>query len=297
MPDKVAILSGGTSSERAVALRSAENVFAELKTKFDLKIFDFPNDIDNFYKERKNFIAALPVFHGPGGEDGVVQGFLKTLKIPFIFSDVKAHAVGMDKILSKILITKNNLLTPDYKLVNTKTKFIKPIIIKPVVGGSSIGINIAHNQEELDQAIDEALKYDQQVLLEDYIQGQEFTVVVVEKNNKLQALPVIEIKSSNSFFDYDSKYDPKLAEEICPAKISDSLSSDLQAQSIKIHNIIGCRHLSRSDFIVVDNKIYFLEINTIPGMTKESLLPKAIKTANLSFADLLEEWIKGLSKR
>ena len=202
----------------------------------------------------------------------------------------------MDKLISKILITKNNLLTPDYKLVNTKTKFIKPVIVKPVAGGSSIGISIANNQKELDKAIDQALKYDKQILLENYIQGQEFTVVVIEQNNKLQTLPVIEIKSKNSFFDYASKYDPKLAEEICPALIDDSLAKDLQEQSIKIHQIIGCRHLSRSDFIVSDNKAYFLEINTIPGMTKESLLPKAIKAANLNFGDILGQWIKDLSK-
>ena len=109
-------------------------------------------------------------------------------------------------------------------------------------------------------------------------------------------MPVIEIKSKNSFFDYASKYDPKLAEEICPALIDDSLAKDLQEQSIKIHQIIGCRHLSRSDFIVSDNKAYFLEINTIPGMTKESLLPKAIKAANLNFGDILGQWIKDLSK-
>ncbi len=296
MSNKIAILTGGTSSEREIALLSAKNVVEELKSKFELKIFDFPKNIDAFYKEYKNFAVSIPIFHGPGGEDGVIQGFLKTLKIPFIFSDVKAHAIGMDKVLSKILVAKNNILTPDYQLANKQTKFIKPVIIKPLTGGSSIGINIANNQEELDQAISQALKYDDQILLEDYIQGQEFTVVVIEQNNKTQALPVIEIKSKNTFFDFDSKYDPKLAEEICPADIDNTLTNKLQDQAIKIHNIIGCRHISRSDFIVLNNKIYFLEINTIPGMTKKSLLPKAIKAANMDFGDLLQEWVEDLSK-
>ena len=183
MSNKIAILTGGTSSEREIALLSAKNVVEELKSKFELKIFDFPKNIDAFYKEYKNFAVSIPIFHGPGGEDGVIQGFLKTLKIPFIFSDVKAHAIGMDKVLSKILVAKNNILTPDYQLANKQTKFIKPVIIKPLTGGSSIGINIANNQEELDQAISQALKYDDQILLEDYIQGQEFTVVVIEQNN------------------------------------------------------------------------------------------------------------------
>jgi D-alanine-D-alanine ligase len=293
---KVAILSGGKSSERDIALQSAKNVLQKIKQRFDIKFFDFPKDIDTFYKTHKDFSVAIPIFHGPGGEDGVIQSFLKTLDMPFIFSDVKAHAIGMDKVLSKILITKHNLLTPDYKLINTQTEFIKPVVVKPLAGGSSIGISIANNQTELDKAITTALQYDDQVLLEDYIQGQEYTVVIVEQNKKIRALPVIQIKSNNDFFDYASKYNPKLVEEICPAVISDDLAKNLQEQSIKIHQIIGCRHLSRSDFIVSNKQIYFLEINTIPGMTKKSLLPKAIKAANLDFTDLLEEWIKDLSK-
>jgi len=293
---KIAVLTGGDSSERDVALASSKNVVNSLKSKYKVAVFDFPKDLDKFLKVYKKYKVAVPVFHGPGGEDGVIQGFLKTLNIPFIFSDVEAHAVAMDKYLTKYLAKQNNILVADNQILNklTKLKFEKSVVIKPLAGGSSIGISIAHNQIDLDKALKNAFKYSNKVLVEDYIKGREFTVPVIDKNNTTFALPVVEVISKNEFFDYQSKYDDKLVDEICPAQIDDDLAKQLQEQALKMHKALGARYISRSDFIVANNKIYFLETNTIPGMTNNSLLPKSIRAGGENFADLLDIWIKSV---
>lgn len=294
---KIAVLSGGNSSERTIALQSAKNVIQILSKRFEVHFFDIPKDINKFCRQSKKFAVAVPVFHGPGGESGIVQGFLETLGVAYIFSSPAAHAIGMNKLLTKTLAKTAGVLTPNDKIVSkNKIKFIKPVVVKPVAGGSSIGINIAHSQKELDKFIKFAYKYDSQVYLEDYIKGDEFTVAVIDSCGQTLALPPVAIRSKNKFFDYQSKYDPKLFEEICPAPISVALAKRLKTQAVKIHNIIGCRHISRSDFIVRSGKIYFLEINTIPGMTKNSLLPKAIRAQGLDFAELLAEWILSNSR-
>ena len=295
---KIAVLTGGNSSERSVALQSTKGIINPLRKRYDVKVFDFPKGIDTFIKEYKNYHLAIPIFHGAGGEDGQVQGYLNILGVPFIFSDVAAHALGMNKIFTKEIIRVAGLLTPKHQVVSSGQKFIykKPVVIKPVAGGSSIGINIANNQEQVNKFIKEALKYSDQVLVEDYIEGDEFTVPVIEDRQKIISLPVIQIKSKHKFFDYQSKYNAALVEEICPAPIKSNLSQDLQKAAVQAHKLIGARHLSRSDFIVNKNKLYFLEINTIPGMTKESLLPKAIRAAGLDFIELLDQWIKSTIK-
>lgn len=292
----IAVLTGGTSSEREIALKSAINVVNTLKEKYRVESFDLPQDLSRFLEKYQSFDVAIPVFHGPGGEDGVIQGFLKTLNLPFIFSDVEAQAVGMNKYLTKQIIEKLGILTPEYELLteHKKIKYTKPLVIKPEPGGSSIGVSIVHNQAELDQALKEAWQYADKILLEEYIAGEEFTVPIIEVRNKIKALPVIQIVSKNKFFDYKSKYDATLVDEICPAQIDHKLAIKLQATAIKVHQAIKARHLSRSDFIVADQKIYFLEINTIPGMTGESLLPKAIKTAKMDFLELLEAWMRSV---
>lgn len=293
---KIALLTGGQSSEREVALASSKNVYRCLIDNHQIDIFDLPKDLDSFLRKYKNYQVAIPVFHGPGGEDGQIQGLLKTLSLPFIFSDIEAHAIGMDKYVSKQLAEAIGLLVLPDKLLNSfcKIKFSKSLVVKPLAGGSSIGVSIAHNQRSLDLALKEAFKYSDRVLLEDYLKGKELTVPVIDKNGQTKALPVIEIRSKNDFFDYESKYDAKLVDEICPAPIDDRLTKKLQAQAIAIHQVIGARHISRSDFIVAKNKIYFLEINTIPGMTNNSLLPKAIRAGGENFADLLDYWLRSV---
>lgn len=293
---KLAVLTGGESSERKVALASSKNVVVSLQKKHQVDVFDFPTERNKFLSKYHNYQVAIPVFHGPGGEDGDIQGFLKTLHIPFIFSDVEAQAVGMDKYLSKQLAESIGLKTAPSIVLNKfeKIKFKPPLVIKPLSGGSSIGVSIVHHQKELNQSLKQAFRYSQKVLIEKYIKGQELTVPVIDKNNRTFALPVIEIRSRNKFFDYESKYDNQLVDELCPAPISQSLAKKVQNQAVKMHQALGARHISRSDFIVAGQNIYFLEINTIPGMTNNSLLPKAIRAGGEDFSDLLDNWIKSV---
>ncbi|NQV88904.1 MAG: D-alanine--D-alanine ligase [Parcubacteria group bacterium] len=290
----IAILTGGNNAEREVALKSSENVRGALDGKVELSLFDFPSQIDDFLAVRDKIDCCVPVFHGKGGEDGVVQGFLETLGMPYIFSDVRAHAVGMDKMLTKMKIEKAGFLTPGWLLVQPgdEVTFSGTVVVKPNDGGSTIGISIARNQEELEFAVKEADGYCSMVLVEKYIQGREFTVSVIDQDDEVQALPVVEIISKHELFDYESKYDPKLAEEICPAQITSSLTQRLQVMATDAHRLIGARHLSRSDMIVDDKgDIYFLEINTIPGLTNASLVPKALDAAELELGELLMKWI------
>ncbi len=288
---RVAILTGGTSAEREVARKSAAHVAESLEGRCDLSIFNFPLQIDDFLAARASIDVAVPVFHGRGGEDGAAQGFLETLGVPYVFSGIKAHAIGMDKVQSKELmnargytVAKGVTLGPDDMYV-----FTHPIVIKPIDGGSSLGTALVRAADDLQDALVAARAQSDRVLAEDLIKGREFTVVVVEDG---EALPVIEIKSKNDFFDYQSKYDAHLVEEICPAQIDDALATQLQVMAVAAHTAIGARHLSRTDMIVdALGDIYFLEINTIPGLTSVSLAPKAFAAAQLDMGDLLMGWI------
>lgn len=294
----IAILTGGTSSERGVALLSAKNVLNVLKTKYNVYVFDIPLDLPKFLRQYKKFAVAIPIFHGVGGEDGIIQGFLKTLGMPFLFSDVNAHALGINKLTCKLLAQTLNIPTANFSVLERAgaVTYKHPVVIKPMFGGSSIGISIALSQIQLNKAINDARRYDNALLLEDYISGHEYTVAVVEKFGQTVALPVIAIISKHNFFDYKSKYDAKLAQEICPAPISKVLAQRLQTAALTMHQAIGARHMSRSDFIVARNQTYFLEINTIPGLTKNSLMLKATKAANIDMLTLFSGWINSLKR-
>jgi len=295
MKKSIAILTGGTSSEREIALASAEEVRSALGDRFDVSQFVLPEDMDIFLAEYRSVDAVVPVFHGRGGEDGAIQGFLRTLDVPFVFSDIEAHATAFNKPLAKTVVTQAGVRTPKGKVVFDKVGIVyrNPVVVKPVDSGSSIGVSIVKNAADLDNALDIAFKESSSVLIEDFIEGDEYTVAVIETESGVSALPVIAIKSKTEFFDLKSKYDPSLCDEICPAPISDSLATELKTAALAAHCSIGARHISRSDFIAdKDGKVWFLEINTIPGMTANSLVPKAFKAAGIDFGELLAEWIE-----
>lgn len=296
---RIAVLTGGTSSERGIALLSAQNVAEALRANFEVDIFDFPLDLQKFVETRAEFTAVVPVFHGKGGEDGAIQGFLKTLDIPFIFSDVTAHAVGMNKLFTKKIAIQSGLQTPAYLVLTKKCapEFVYPVVVKPIDGGSSLGVSIAKSQQELNMAAEKALTFSDAVLIEDYVSGEEYTVAVIDERGKTTALPLIQIKSKHEFFDYESKYDAALCEEICPAPAPEELTQRLQEAGVIAHEMIGARHISRSDFIVDrDGTIWFLEINTIPGQTLNSLVPKAVRVSGRNFGALLKEWVEQVTR-
>ncbi|MBU0998087.1 D-alanine--D-alanine ligase [Patescibacteria group bacterium] len=239
--------------------------------------------------------------HGPFGEDGTIQGMLELSGLKYTGSGVLASALGMDKIMFRKVLEKENVPIPKYivlkkgeKIINIDKKIGKyPYFIKPSNQGSSVGSSIAKNKEELNKSINEAFKFSNPILIDEYLKGKEVTCGLLGNDNPL-ALPIVEIIPKKSvFFDYKSKYYEGGAEEIVPARISKKLTKQIQDVSIKVHKILGCRGFSRVDFIIKDNKNpMVLEINTIPGLTSISLLPKAAKAAGISYKKLLEKIIK-----
>ncbi len=291
----LALITGGQGGEREVSLASAKNIEKLLKARHQVTVFDFPNDTEKYIAAHKNFNAAIPMIHGKGGEDGVLQGFLETLGVPYIFSGVAAHAVALNKHMAKLIVQEHGITVANSVLIQRGEShtYSKAIVVKPVSGGSTVATAIARSQQELDVALKAAGEVDEFILVEDFIPGDEFTVGVIDEGNKAIALPVIQIKSPGGFFDYQSKYDPKaLAEELCPAPHSQERTEKLQQLAIAAHQALGCRHLSRTDIIVThDGTPYFLETNTIPGMTATSLVPKAVRVSGRELTTLFERWI------
>lgn len=297
MPLHIAILTGGISAEREVAKTSAASVAKAIKAHADVAVFDVPHELDDFLSRRKEFDCVIPVFHGRGGEDGTIQGFLETLGVPYIFSGVAAHALAIDKEKSNVIVAASGVHVPKGVIISSlaKQSWTHNVVIKPIDGGSSVGISIAHYQAELDRGIAEAAKWSKEIMIEDYIAGKEFSVAVIDVDGITEALPVISIESKHEFFDYQSKYESGLAEEKCPADISEELADRLKKTAVHVHQAIGARHVSRSDFIVDETgAIWFLEINTIPGMTV--LLPMPIRASGRDFGEVLMGWVKEVTK-
>lgn len=298
----IALLAGGTSSEREVSLNSGRQVYEALdKSRYDVLRYDPKTDLARLVAEAGRIDAALIILHGANGEDGTVQGLLDLLNIPYQGSGVLGSAVAMNKLAAKRLYEHAGLPIPDYAVVGRGTpvdpealagRLGLPLVVKPVVGGSSVGIGIARSLAELKAALGLALEHDAQALVEAYIDGVEITGSVVG-NEELEALPIIEIipAAGHAFFDYHAKYTPGACEEICPARIDAELTEKAQALSMAAHRALFCRGYSRTDLILKGREMFILETNTIPGMTATSLLPRAAQAAGISFGRLLDRLI------
>ncbi len=298
----IALLAGGTSSEREVSLNSGRQVFEALdKSRYDVLRYDPKTDLARLVAEAGRIDAALIILHGASGEDGTVQGLLDLLNIPYQGSGVLGSAVAMNKLAAKRLYAHAGLPIPDYAVVRRGETIDPkalagrlgwPLVVKPVVGGSSVGIGIVRSLADLQTAIALALEHDSQVLVEAYIDGIEITGSVVG-NAELEALPIIEIipAAGHTFFDYHAKYTPGACEEICPARIDAELTAEAQALSMEAHRALFCRGYSRTDLILKGREMFILETNTIPGMTATSLLPRAAQAAGISFGRLLDRLI------
>jgi len=235
--------------------------------------------------------------HGPYGEDGTVQGMLDLLGIPYTGSGVLASALGMDKPMFRKVINAEGLPTPKWVVLNKGENLNKiwqklrlPVVVKPSAQGSSVGVTIVRKMEDLSDALNKAFNFGPQIIIDEYLPGTEVTCGVLG-NEKPVALPVVEIIPKKEFFDYEAKYQPGMSEEIAPARISRKLTKKVQDLAIKVYKAIGCRGFGRVDMIIFKGKPYVLEINTIPGLTPNSLLPKAAKAAGISFSDMLDKII------
>jgi D-alanine-D-alanine ligase len=302
----LALLSGGISNEREVSLKSGDEVFKALdKSKYDIVRYDPKTDIKSLVNNAENLDVALIILHGPYGEDGTVQGLLDLLDIPYQCAGVMGNAIAMNKLVSKRLYDQAKIPTPDYiallsekdinlNLIKEKLRFPQnPVVVKPVCAGSSVGMSIIKNEDDLDSAINLAFSHDDTVLIESYIKGIELTCGVLG-NRDAQALPVIEIIPGEGyeFFDYDAKYLPGATNEICPARIDEEIREEVQKLAVKAHKALFLKGYSRTDFMLKDNKPFVLETNTIPGMTATSLFPQQANVAGYPFPDLLDRLIE-----
>jgi D-alanine-D-alanine ligase len=298
----IALLSGGKSSERKVSLKSGDQVYEALdKNKYKIIRYDPKTEINRLVADAPEIDAGLIILHGPFGEDGTVQGLLDLLGIPYQGTGVLGSALAMNKIAAKKLYEKAGLPVPPYIALNRGEKIDPekianqlglPLVVKPVQGGSSIGMSIVKSTESLKNAADIAFEQDDSILIETYIKGIEITGSIIG-NEKLESLPIVQIipGKDHEFFDYDAKY-AGLTQEICPALINEELTERAQAYAKTAHLALFCKGYSRTDMILKNNDLYVLETNTIPGMTPTSLLPLAAATAGISFSRLLDKLIE-----
>ncbi|XOU94149.1 MAG: D-alanine--D-alanine ligase family protein [Candidatus Kerfeldbacteria bacterium] len=317
---KVAVISGGTSSERSVSIKSAKQVYDNLpedkyisilinitkdgrwlyNNKKPLKLYDSKTGYKK--SELKKFDVAFIALHGQFGEDGKIQALLDIIGLPYTGSGVLASALAMDKIKTSELVKLSGVAVPKQLVIEKSFKDVKslknvltyPCFVKPNKSGSSLGISRVESLKELPKALKLAFKEDNTVLVEEFIDGREITCGVLgnSEKGKIVILPPVEIVPKNKFFDFKAKYDDDWVDEICPAKITSGQTKKVQELSKQIHLLIGGDGLTRTDFILKDNVYYFLEINTIPGITEESICPKEAKAIGLSFGEFLSQQIK-----
>lgn len=295
---KIGVISGGISSEREISLITGKNIYQSLlKSGYDAVFIDLKDD---FYSKLREIDLAFLAVHGRYGEDGTVQGLLELMKIPYTGSGVLASAIAINKIISKKILIYENIPTPEYieldyigseglnKMVYViEKKFDYPIVVKPNSEGSTIGVNIVQKKDQLKNAVEEAIKYDYKILVEEYIRGRELTVSIIGREPV--ALPIIEIKPKSGFYDYKSKYTKNMTQYIVPAELNKKIADRISEMALRCHKALGCSGISRVDFMLDGNgNAYVFELNTMPGMTATSLVPKAAKVAGIDFALLVE---------
>ena len=286
---------GGYSAEREISLLSGNAVYqALIDRKIDCFSFDLNDkNLDELWKMKFN--KAFIVLHGRGGEDGFIQSELNKKNIPFTGSNAKSSALCMDKAITKDLWKKHSLPISE-SIVVTKgdtlesISFPLPWAVKPTLEGSSIGITQVKNESELDSALEEAFKYGNQALVEQWIDGDEYTVSILNNN----ALPSIKITSDHDIYDYHSKYFSSKTQYLCPSDLTSQQELNLQNIALEAFNLTGASGWGRVDFILdKDRNPFLLEINTVPGMTSHSLVPMAAKASNISFNDLVIRILNG----
>lgn len=299
---RVALLYGGFSAEREISIKTGQMIEKNLdRKKYRVFLFD-PADQKDLIKlvralNHKTIDVVFPALHGPLGEDGTIQGMLEILRVPYVFSGVLASALCMDKEMTKKILRKEKIPTPNYfifsKNNHVSLKKIKfPCVVKPIAQGSSFGVTIVSGPGQLKKAIKKALEFGPKVIIEDFIEGRELTAAVLG-NKKPKVLPLIEIRPKVSkFFDYKAKYQASGSEEICPAPVNAVLTKKIQDLAARTHLAFGCHGVTRTDLILHGSQPYILEINTIPGMTEISLVPQAAAKAGISFPELLDKLLE-----
>ncbi len=308
---KVGVLRGGPSGEYEVSLQTGSNVLKSMPEKYHAKDIFIDKKgvwhVDGIAKPAEKIIRHFDVIfnalHGDFGEDGKVQQILDSFAVPYTGSGALASALGMNKYLSKKVFKSRGLKTPHYEMIRRDdasssrlfgvySNLQKPLVVKPNTSGSSLGISIVKEWEDFVTAVEKSFTFSDSVLIEEFIEGREATCAVLDSaKNRDEVYPLAPIEilkpTENEFFDYDAKYNGK-SQEICPGNFSPEQTKQIQDLAVKAHQALGLRHYSRSDFIVTPDDVYILETNTLPGLTSESLLPKALRAGNCEFHEFLD---------
>lgn len=298
---KVAVLVGGRSTEREVSLLTGQEIYqalgqagyAAFKVEADESMWE------TLRKKRPDVVFIA--LHGRWGEDGTVQGMLELLELPYTGSGVLASALGMNKTVSKTIFQAANIDTPRFTAIGggsekgSLAKFLKetgyPVVVKPCREGSTIGLSIVESEEGLPQALKLAGTYDDQILVEEFVEGKEVTIGVLG-NDRPAALPSLEVYYKNRAYDYEAKYTAGMSEHIIPARIGPEQEKRAKEIALAAHEALGCRGFSRVDLIVASDRICVLEVNTIPGMTRLSLFPDAARAAGIEFPELVSRIVE-----
>jgi D-alanine-D-alanine ligase len=301
---KVGVLFGGRSAEREISILSGSGVLQALQSKgVDAHAFD-PAERPIADLAAEKFDRVFIALHGRYGEDGSLQGALEQLGIPYTGSGVMASSVGMDKITTKIIWLANNVPTPKYAVIEEDTDLDKvvaelglPLIVKPPLEGSTIGITKVTRAADLKAAVDLAHQFDKLVLAEQFIQGREFSVPLLGTGPTARALPIIEIVAPEGNYDYQNKYFKDDTQYHCPAPLDAATTAAIQADVVKAYRALGCEGWSRIDVLLreSDKQYFLLEVNTSPGMTTHSLVPMAARAEGVSYEDLCVEILRSAS--
>lgn len=286
---RIGILAGGPSSEREISLKSGKAVFDGLESLgLEVVFLDVTEEAFTSSVKDSGIDLAFIALHGRFGEDGTVQRMLEEEGIPYTGSGPVSSSLALDKVLSKEKFAEEGLRVPKHVTVSSVEELNDkevpfPSAVKPRHEGSSMGLSIAHSVEELPRAVETALEFDEEVLIEEYIPGREITVGVLAE----EALPVVEIKSSGGIYDFESKYTSSETRYIVPAELTQQECRLAQETGLRAHTSLGCKGFSRVDMRLTDSgEIFILEVNTIPGLTERSLLPMAAKEEGVNFPDL-----------
>ncbi|HHD2754299.1 TPA: D-alanine--D-alanine ligase [Clostridium perfringens] len=293
---KVGIIMGGISSEREVSLASGESIFNHIdKEKYEVSKIIIDNKTDIIEKV-KDIDFALLALHGKFGEDGTVQAFLDIMDIPYSGCGALSSALCMDKNLSKKVLRDEGIRTAKWITVKSiedidyeKIEEIGyPVFVKPNSGGSSVATFKIHKKEDIEEAVKEGLKYDEEVMIEKFVKGREITCPIL--NNEL--FPILEIKAKTEFYDYEQKYSANGAEHL-PVTLEKSLYDEVKEMALKAFNALECEVYARVDMIVSEEGVpYLLEINTLPGMTATSLFPQSAEERGISYSQFIDSIIE-----
>jgi len=288
---------GGRSSEREISIKTGKQISQALRGEgYEVKEIDPAGALVKDLKDFQPDVVFIAL-HGKYGEDGTIQGLLELLGFPYTGPGVLSSALCMDKVIAKKVMCYEGIPTPSFQVITEQLddgameNLIKelglPLVVKPSKQGSAIGVSIVRKTGELEKALTEALKYDQAVLVEEYIDGTELTAAVLGTKNP-RVLPLIEIVSETEFYDFTAKYSPGMSHHIIPARISPEAARKVEELALRTYRAMDCRQLSRVDFMLnSEGEPFVLETNTIPGMTETSLFPESAKAAGISFTELV----------